>query len=64
MDIFIEFLKKWTILVIVLTIITVMIHIFLNLDFSESYKNKTFKSIEFINENTPSHPPPLLNFID
>ena len=66
MDIKSKYIKKWFLALVIFSIITLLCQIILNNDVSyvKSYKEEVIKGIEFMNAQTPQHPPPLLNFID
>lgn len=61
-----KFISEWLMLVIIFSLIILLYQIILNNDESyiASYKDNVFQSIEHIKIDTPSYPPPLLNFID
>ena len=66
MDIKSEYIKKWFLSLVIFSIIILICQIVLNNDVSyvKSYKEEVAKSINLMKVNTPSHPPPLLNFVD
>ena len=66
MDIKSKYIKKWFLALVLFSIITLLCQIILNNDVSyiKSYKDEVAKNINLMKIETPSHPPPLLNFAD
>jgi hypothetical protein len=66
MDIKSTYIKKWFLTLVIFSVIILLCQIILNNDVSyvKSYKEEVAKSIEFMNAQTPLHPPPLLNFVN